>query len=146
MDQALRRARFLTPVEERRPIYYFDLPVPDGTPFEDAVRAAVRRARTAGFGTLIPQLPNGTELDEQSFNTVKQMYALLLCEAKKEKIFVGFYLDPAFEHLAIRTLGEAGDHSLRAKLLDCKEYVCARGELVSRPVARGTLIVFNYGI
>ena len=140
MDQALRRARFLTPVKERRPIYYFDLPTPDGTPFEDAIRAAVKRAQTAGFGTLIPQLPDGTELDEQSFVHVKQMYALLLAEAKAQGLFVGFYLDPAYEHLAIRTLGEAGDHSLRAKLLDCKDYTCTRGDRVSRPVARGTLM------
>ena len=140
MDQALRRARFVTPANERRPIYYFDLPAPDGTPFEDAVRDAVARAQTAGFGTLIPQLPDGTELDEAKLNTVKEMYALLLAEARERGLFVGFYLDPAYEHLAIRTLGEAGDHSLRAKILECKDYVCTRGELVSRPVARGTLM------
>ena len=140
MDQALRRARFLTPTDERRPIYYFDLPIPDGTPFESAICDAVARCRTAGFGTLIPQLPDGTELDEEKLNVVKRMYALLLSEAKKIGLAVGFYLDPAFEHLAIRTLGEAGDHSLRARLLDCKEYVCARGEAVDRPVARDTLM------
>lgn len=140
MDQALRRARFLSPLDERRPIYYFDLPAPDGTPFEEAICNAVKRTRTAGFGTLIPQLPDGTELDEEKLNIVKQMYALLLREAKAQGLFVGFYLDPAFEHLAIRTLGEAGDYTLRAKLLTCKEYVCSRGELVDRPVARGTLM------
>jgi len=140
MDQALRRARFLSPTKERRPIYYFDLPAPDGTPFENVVRDAVKRARKAGFGTLIPQLPDGTELDEGKLNTVKEMYAFLLSEAKAQDLFVGFYLDPAFEHLAIRTLGEAGDNSLRAKILDCKEYVCARGEAVDRPVARGILL------
>ncbi|MBE6630080.1 MAG: hypothetical protein E7624_04445 [Ruminococcaceae bacterium] len=140
MDQALRRARFLTPIKERRPIYYFDLPAPDGTPFEEAITAAVRQCLAAGFGTLIAQLPEGTELDESKLGAVKEMYAYLLALAKKEELFVGFYLDPAFEHLVIRTLGEMGDHSLRAKLLECKEYVCARGEDVNRPIARGTLL------
>ena len=140
MDQALRRARFLRPVKERRPIYYFDLPQPNGEPFEDAIAAAIDTCRTAGFGTLIPQLPEGTELDEQSLAVFKKMYALLLSLARENGFFVGFYLDPAIEHLVIRTLGEMDDHSLRAKLLTCKEYVCARGEAVNRPVARGTLL------
>ena len=135
-----RRAQFLAPPMNRRPIFYFTLPVPDGSPFEKAIDDAVARCRDSGFGALIPQLPLGTELDGEGLIAVKAMYARLLASARAAGLRVGFYLDPAFEHAVIRAMGEMEDHSLRSRLLTCHEYICSREESVSRPLAKGTLL------
>ncbi len=140
MAQNERYERFLTPQTKDHPIYYFELPAPDSTDFSNAAEAVVARAKKGGFGTLIPQLPAGTELDGATLCAVKDMYATLLSIAQKEGLCVGFYLDPAFEHAVIHTLGEIGDHSLRARILTCHEYICSRNEKVDRPIKKGKLL------
>ena len=141
MIKQARREQFITPEAKRRPIYYFEFPAPDAAPFDAAIEQAVTRCRNAGFGTMIPQLPDGTELDRETLEGVKEMYALLLAAAKREGLFVGFYLDPAFEHAVMRAMGEIKDHSLRARLLECQEYTCSRGEQVDRPLtAKGQIM------
>lgn len=135
-----KRARFLCPEPNRRPIYYFDLPAPDSEAFEDAAELAIERCCRSGFGALIPQLPMGTELDAESLFAVKRMYKKLLAAAAERGLSVGFYMDPAFEHAAIRAMGEIGDASLRARLLQCNEYVCTGRKEVNRPIKAGKLL------
>lgn len=140
MPKEQKRACFLNPENNRRPIYYFDLPAPNSEAFLEAVPLAIERCCRSGFGALIPQLPLGTELDAESLFAVKAMYAELLAAAAERGLTVGFYLDPAFEHAAIRAMGEIGDDSLRARLLQCSEYVCSTREEVNRPIKGGKLL------
>ena len=148
MDQALRRARFLTPTDERRPIYYFELPAPASTTDngKQALLNAVAACCRSGCGALIPQLPFGTELDGAALAELKTMYATVLEEAKRYDLRVGFYLDPAFEHGIIHAMSEVGENGMRAKILQCKEYTCTRNERVERRLSSGermSLVAFS---
>ena len=148
MASNTQRELFVNLAGEHRPIYYFELPAP-GCPEEEAearLRDAVAACLRSGCGTLIPQLPFGTELDGESLAAVKRMYATVLCEAAQQKLKVGFYLDPAFEHGVIHAMSEIGENSLRAKLLHCKEYACSSGERVERRLSMGerlSLVAFS---
>ncbi|MBQ8356898.1 MAG: hypothetical protein IJX39_03720 [Clostridia bacterium] len=149
MAIADRRIGFVHPDDSRRPIYYFELPAV-GPVMTDEMREhlcrEVKKCRACGCSTLIPQLPFGTEPNAAELATVKQMYALVLEKAKERGLTVGFYLDPAFEHAVIHAMGEIEEHTLRAKLLTCKEYVCERRERTERRLSRGervSLVAFS---
>ncbi|MBE6690106.1 MAG: hypothetical protein E7590_02335 [Ruminococcaceae bacterium] len=148
MTSAIKRAGFRTPNNDRRPIYYFELPPITGelADLREQVLGEVERCRQCGCGTLIPQLPFGTELDRSGLMLVKELYHLILTKAQELGLFVGFYLDPCFEHGVIHAMGEIDDHSLRAKLLTCREYVCERGQITKQRLSPGkrlSLVAFD---
>lgn len=147
MTIAKRRADFVSPKDAQRPIYYFELPAPTiGAEIAARLCHHVEKCRACGCGTLIPQLPTGTEITADTLQAVKQMYAVILQKAEELGLSVGFYLDPAFERAVIRTMGEIEDHSLRSKLLVCKEYLCEQGEETCRRLSnehRVSLVAFS---
>lgn len=132
-DENLKEA-FLHPADNRRPMYYFELPAIDDETLSEQLMNAVQTCRRSGCSTIIPQLPLGTELDAAGIARVCDIFAELLSFAKKEGLKVGFYLDPAFEHAVIREMSSIGNNDMRAKILECKEYICSRNEKVSRPL------------
>ncbi len=136
-----KRAVLTSPDKGTRPMYYFDLPAPvAGTNICAAIEKAVALCRSSGCSTLIPQLPLDTELNDDTLPLVQEMYATLLATAKREGLCVGFHLDPALECAVIRAMDNIGDNSLRARILICREYVCAAREQVDRPIAPGILL------
>lgn len=133
-----KRASFISPKDAQRPIYYFELPAPDSNAdVTEQLCSHVEKCRACGCGTLIPQLPANIEITATALQALKQMYAVILNKAEELKLSVGFYLEPAFERAVIRTMSEIDDHSLRSKLLICKEYPCERGKEVSRRLSDG---------
>ncbi len=141
MTIAKRREDFENPQAAQRPIYYFELPDPaSGTDIDKTLIREVERCERCGCGTLIPQLPMDTEINTVTLQTVRRMYSVMLQRAKELGLSVGFYLDPAFERAVIRTMGEIEDHSLRSKLLVCREYPCERGEKTRRRLQNGTRV------
>ncbi|MBE6701936.1 MAG: hypothetical protein E7585_00770 [Ruminococcaceae bacterium] len=148
MTSATKRAGFQSPHNDRRPIYYFELP-PLSAPLEELqkqVACQVEKCGRCGCGTLIPQLAFGTELNSAGLETVKALYRLILTLASEKGLSVGFYLDPAYEHGVIHAMGEIGEHALRAKLLTCREYVCEQGQTTKRRLTAGerlSLVAFD---
>lgn len=140
MKPQTRRARFTAPENVCRPMYYFTLPAPSAAEFEADIIAALETCLRSGCGTALPQLPFGTEIDAEGLACVREMYAVLLREAKARGLKIGFYLDPAFEHAVIHTMGEIGAHDLRARILLCHEHICERGKAVKRRIHNGTLL------
>ncbi|MBQ3483325.1 MAG: hypothetical protein IJA78_04030 [Clostridia bacterium] len=140
MKPEIRRARFAAPAQAHRPMYYFTLPSLDDSDFAASICVALDTCRRSGCGTALPQLPLGTEIDASGLERVREMYALLLREAKARDLTVGFYLDPALEHAVIHAMGEIGEHALRARILTCHEYLCERGKAVKRRLHDGTLL------
>ena len=139
MNSAVKPSEFRAPGNECRPIYYFELP-PIGGSIDDMreqIVGEVEKCRRCGCGTLIPQLPFGTELDRNGLALVKEIYRVILEAARERSLSVGFYMDPCYEHGVIQAMGEIGEHTLRAKLLCCKEYVCERGEVTKRRLSHG---------
>lgn len=132
-DENLKEA-FLHPAENRRPLYYFELPPLDGEAVFLRLPEAVLACKRSGCAVMIPQLPLGTELDAAGIARMQEVFARILLLAKKENLKVGFYLDPAFEHAVIREMSRIGNEEMRAKILECKEYICTRNERVLRPL------------
>lgn len=140
MNYEKRRALFEAPDNAHRPMYYYELP-PLVAPYDEALlRGAVADCRRCGCGAIIPQLPMGTELDAEGIGWLRDAYAVLLEEAKRLQLKVGLYLDPALEHAVIRMLDDLGDNGMRAKLLECKEYLCRAGETVKRKLHEAPLL------
>lgn len=147
MTASDRRESFEHPQNAQRPIYYFNLPAPQGdADFKAALIAEVEKCRHCGCSTLIPQLPMDTEIDATTLRTVQGMYEVILKKASELGLSVGFYLDPAFERAVIRTMGEIEEHALRSKLLVCKEYSCERKKTFTRALQkepRVSLVAFS---
>lgn len=141
------RDRFRSPDDTRRPLYYFELPDPrEEGDFTAALTEEVEKCRRCGCSTLIPQLPVDTVITAPLLVRIRQMYETVLKNAERLGLAVGFYLDPAFEHAVIHAMGEIGEHSLRAKLLHCKEYPCERNTLLKKrltPGDRQALVAFS---
>lgn len=141
MTREQQRARFKQPESVDRPIYYFEFPAPCNADIETPIAEAVNNCKRAGFGGLIPTLPQGTVLkDMDDINAVRHMYRTLLAYAKEAGLTVGFFLDTALEHLVIRMMDDLGETALHAKLLECKEYICREGESLSRRLHEGDLL------
>ncbi len=141
MAHEQKRRNFEALCDAYRPIYYFDLPELCEGSIDDVAIAAVHNCRAAGCSTIIPKLPEGIRLEtEDDLEPVRRMYRVLLKEAKKAGLFVGFFLDFAFENYIIGMLDGRGDTHLHAKLLECKEYICREGEQLSRPLHEGELL------
>lgn len=141
------RHRFVSPDDTRRPLYYFQFPDPrGGTDVTPLLVEEVERCRRCGCSTLIPQLPANTVLTDALLTEIRRMYGTVLQNAERLGLTVGFYLDPAFEHAVIHAMGEIGEHSLRAKLLHCKEYPCERDTLLKKRMTNGdrqALVAFS---
>ena len=138
MQATDRRAAFLTPDVTHRPMYYFPFPS-IGTDADTltALEREVDTCRRCGCSTLIPTLPADTMLTAEQLIALKKMYLTLLSAAARQQLAVGFYLDPAFERATIRAMDEIGDHTLRARILNRKEYVCERGTPLQRRLSNG---------
>ena len=142
MTKEARRALFETPDEKNRPLYYFTLTAPDD---EKRLSDEVARAKALGFATLIPCIGADTVLDTDGLANLKLQYAALLKAAAAKGLTVGLHLSPAFEPLILAT-----HPHLRARILDCKEYVCTAGEQFTRKLHAGdrmSLVAFceEYG-
>jgi hypothetical protein len=139
MNKERQKEQFTHPGSESRPIYYFQLPPISSTAEQlaEATRLAVTSCLQCGCGTLIPQLPFGTELDGAGLSVLQGVFADLLAQAAAVGLHVGFYLDPAFEHGIIRAMSEVGENGLRAALLHCKEYACSQNERIERKLSPG---------
>lgn len=139
MNGESQKKLFMGLHKEYRPIYYFSLPSLSCTEQEidRAIDDAVAACKQSGCGTMIPQLPFGTELDGAGLATVRHMLSAVLESAKESGLGVGFYLDPAFEHAVIHAMSEVGENGLRAMLLHCKEYACTREEHIERKLTAG---------
>ena len=128
-----QRAAFEHPKDAFRPIYYFDLPAPHTADIDAHIMAGIDTCLTAGCGTLIPRLPENTELQSMDdVNAVRHMYQTLLEHATKKELKVGFFFDFSFERFVIGTLDNIGETDLHAKLLECKEYICRAEEQLCR--------------
>lgn len=141
------RNRFQSPDKTRRPMYYFEFPNPgeEKNPIAK-LTAEVEKCHRCGCSTLIPQLPAGTVLTAPLLTRVREMYETVLKHAERLGLTVGFYLDPAFEHAVVHTMGEIGENGLRAKLLHCKEYPCERNTMLKKrltPGDRQSLVAFS---
>lgn len=123
---------FEDPSNDRRAIFYFELPSLRAADLFERLDEAIGDCRRSGCATLIPQLPSETELDKDGIALVRRIYAHILARAEQEGLFVGFYLDPAFEHFIIRAASARGIEDMRARILECKEYICSHREKVSR--------------
>ena len=131
MTKESRRALFSAPDSKHRPFYYFTLPATGDS--NELLEAEIARCVACGFSLLIPQLPPETVLHNASLATLKAQYAFLLQRAAASGLQVGFYLDAAFEPLIL-----ADQPHLRARILDCKEYICTEGEALSRKLREGS--------
>lgn len=147
MKRKERKARFKHPLPEDRAIFYVTLPAPDSADLEDAVREAIKDCRTGGFSTVIPQWPLGTQIELSTLRTVRTMYETLLFEAEKQGLFVGFYLDPAYEALVVKNaLAEGDADGLCGEIITCKEYMCEEEVPVDRVLQAGktlSLVAFS---
>lgn len=123
---------FLHPADDRRAMYYFELPALDCPDFSERLRKSILTCRNSGCATLIPQLPLGTELSDSGLDKMRRVYAEILESAKQLGLSVGFYLDPALERAIIRAEEELGSSDLCAKILECKEYLCSPRERTER--------------
>jgi len=128
-----QRAAFEHPQDAFRPIYYFDLPAPHAADVDAHIMAGIDACLTAGCGTLIPRLPENTELQSMNdVDAVRHMYQTLLEHATKKELKVGFFFDFSFERFVIGMLDDLGETDLHANLLECKEYICRAEEQLSR--------------
>ena len=141
MAHEARRAAFLSLAKESRPICYLPLPALTDPARIEKIKNAVLYYKNAGCGTLIPQLPKGTELaDTDAVASLGELYAALLATAKEAGMQVGFYLDPAIEARVVRAMENVEDFSLHARLLECKEYICRERESVKRKMPTDGLL------
>lgn len=128
-----QRAAFEHPKDAYRPIYYFDLPAPHAADIDAHITAGIDACLAAGCGTLIPMLPENTELQSMDdVDAVRHMYQTLLEHATKKELKVGFFFDFSFERFVIGMLDDLGETDLHANLLDCKEYICRAEEQLCR--------------
>lgn len=141
MAHEQKRRDFEALCDTYRPIYYFDLPQLEAASLSECVTTAVCDCKRAGCSTIIPKLPEDITLStENDLSLVRKMYRILLKKAKKEGLFVGFFLDFAFENFIIGMLDNIGETALHAKLIECKEYICHEGEELARPLHEGELL------
>ena len=136
-----KRLAFPCPDSAYRPLYCFDLPLPHAQDAMLRITSAVDTCLRAGCVTLIPRLPEGTELKtDADLDAVRAMYGKLLSYAGEKGLKVAFSLDPAYEGFVIGRLDAIGETALHAKLLECKEYICRREEALSRKLHEGELL------
>lgn len=140
MSYEEKRAGFAKPAPEYRPIAYLELPAPDSEHIKADILREMAKYSALGCQAVIPQLPEGTVLDEAGLAPVREMYEILLAVAEETGMKVGFHLDPAFEHAVVQTLTDLGETALCAKMLDCREYLCTAGEKIDRPLHAGELL------
>lgn len=140
MSYEEKRAGFAKPAPEYRPIAYLELPAPDSEHIKADILREMAKYSALGCQAVIPQLPEGTVLNEAGLAPVREMYEILLAVAEETGMKVGFHLDPAFEHAVVQTLTDLGETALCAKMLDCREYLCTAGEKIDRPLHAGELL------
>ncbi|MBR7181723.1 MAG: hypothetical protein IKD28_02945 [Clostridia bacterium] len=141
MTKECKRALFTAPEREQQPFCYFTLPCADTPDARAAICTAVERCRNDGFSTLIAEIAPETVLNSAAVAILQAEYALLLREAEAKDIQIGIALCPAFEALVLTEHPE-----LRAKILECKEYVCSSEEKISRRLRDGdrlSLVAFS---
>ncbi|MBE6555208.1 MAG: hypothetical protein E7663_03090 [Ruminococcaceae bacterium] len=127
-----RRERFQSPSREHRPLYYFTMPEVGDPDYEKKLKQSLADCLSCGAVLAIPKLPDKSHLDGDGLMTVRKYYEIILKEAERLDLRIGFFLDPSFEHAVVRLLGDVGDVHLRAQLLDYKEYLCKEEEHIER--------------
>lgn len=141
MTNQEKRLAFMHPEGAYRPSYYFDLPLPGDPDADKRLVNTVAACLTAGCGMLIPRLPDeASPLTQEGLEAVRNMYRTLLTEASRHGLQVAFSLDFSYEKLVVRRLAEQGDNSIRAKQLECKEYICRTEEKLERQLHEGELL------
>ena len=80
-DENLKEA-FLHPADNRRPMYYFELPATDDETFSERLMNEVQTCKRSGCSAIIPQLPLDTELDAAGIAHVCDVFAEILAFAK----------------------------------------------------------------
>ena len=133
MTHQEKRLAFSGTENAYRPGYYFDLPLPHAPGAKQDIADAVNACLVAGCGMLIPRLPDAAILaDQGDIDAVRESYRTLLTLAAERGLHVAFSLDFALEKLVVRRLVETGDNSIRARQLECREYICHTGETLAR--------------
>lgn len=132
------KAAFHQVKTKHRLFLFYDLPT---FPIEwDMVEKYVSRCAGNGIGCIIPCLPPDLEPSAQVMEDLRALYEMLIAEAGKRNMKIGFHLEPVVEQSFYMSEAAAPVAHTRARSLTRREYFCDPGEKLYMQLHPGKLM------
>jgi hypothetical protein len=120
------KAAFHQVKTKHRLFLYYDLPV---FPIERSmVERYVSRCAGNGIGCIIPCLPPDAQPSPELLENLRSLYEMLIAEAGRRGIQIGFHLEPVVERSFYMSEASARIPHTRTRTLVRREYFCDPGE------------------
>lgn len=121
---------------KHRLMVFYDIPSLPAT--REDVEICLERCARNGIVGIIPRLPQNTEPSPALLTQVADLYELLIAEAEKRKIAVGFHLEPVLEQSFYRSPAAKAVAHTRSRSLVRREYYCDPREKLHLSLHEGT--------
>ena len=130
------KAAFHQVKTKHRLYLFYDLPT---FPIErDRVEKYVSRCAGNGIGCIIPCLPPDLEPSPEVIEHLRSLYEMLIAEAGKRNMKIGFHLEPVVERSFYMSEASAPIAHTRTRCLIRREYFCDPGEKLYLQLHPGT--------
>ena len=129
------KAAFRRVKSKHRLFLFYDLQA--FPPSRESVEAYVEKCAQNGIGCLIPCLPATLSPSAEALEQVRVFYEILIHEAEKRNIKLGFHLEPVLEQSFYMSSAAAGIAHTRTRTLIRRQYFCDPKEQLYLQLRKG---------
>ena len=106
-------------------------------PSRESVEAYVEKCAQNGIGCIIPHLPSSVPPSAEVLEQIREFYIILIAEAEKRSMKIGFHLEPVLERSFYMSPAAANIAHTRTRTLIRRQYFCDPKEQLYLQLRKG---------